>query len=295
MRFIKYLCFACLPCFIWLTACTNIQSSRTLVVAHRGASGYLPEHTLEAYAAAYFMGADLIEPDLVATRDGYIICFHDLYLERVTDVENKFPNRMRSDGHWYAIDFDMSEIQSLTVQGRGDQPWDGFQIPTFEQMLSLIDRLNQQTGGSVGVIPELKDPAFHADEGVNLAYQAIEIVEQTGWDQRECFIQCFQPDTLIALHEQFGNRFALVQLISDIDNVPSLENIAVYATGVGPSRKVIDADPSFVERAQALGLVVIPYTFNNDPDTLDQYIHSYGVDGVFANYPELAKSIVVNP
>ena len=142
------------------------------------------------------------------------------------------------------------------------------------------------------MIPELKDPAFHSDEGVNLAYQAIEIVEQTGWDRRECFLQCFQPDTLIALHEQFGNRFALIQLISDIDNVPSLERIAEYASGIGPSRKVIDADMTLVERAQDLGLLVIPYTFNNDSDTLERYIHSYGVDGVFANYPDIALDVI---
>ncbi len=275
-----------------MTACTYTHSNRTLVVAHRGASGYLPEHTLEAYAAAYFMGADLIEPDLVATRDGHIICFHDLHLERITDVEERFPDRKRADGRWYVIDFSLSEIQTLNVQGRNDQLWDGFQIPTFGQMLSLVDRLNQQTGRSVGVIPELKDPTFHAKEGVNLTEQALKVIEQTGWDRRNCLIQCFHPDTLIALHQQFGDRFALIQLISDVDNVPSLETIAVYASGIGPSRNVIDSDPGLVERAQALGLDVIPYTFKNDPETLGRYIHTLRVDGVFANFPDLAKSIV---
>lgn len=273
-----------------LTACTPIavQERQTRVIAHRGASGYLPEHTLEAYAAAYFMGADLIEPDVIATRDGQLICMHDLHLETVTDAALRFPDRARADGHWYAIDFDLNEITSLNVHGRGDGQWEGFQIPTFEQMLVLIHRLNQQTGRRVGVVPELKDPDFHTRAGFDIASAAVSMIERTGWDTGVCMIQCFDPKTLQALHRRHGKRLSLLQLISDPEKVPSLEEIADYASGIGPSRKVIDADPEYVKRAQALGLLVFPYTFNDEPEALIRYGNDLRVDAVFANYPDIA-------
>ncbi|WP_416374910.1 glycerophosphodiester phosphodiesterase family protein, partial [Methanothrix soehngenii] len=89
-----------------------------LVIAHRGASGYLPEHTLEAYALAYGMGADYVEPDLVLTKDGVFICLHDIHLESTTNVEEVFPDRAREDGRWYAADFTLSEIKQLKVHER---------------------------------------------------------------------------------------------------------------------------------------------------------------------------------
>jgi len=89
-----------------------------IVIAHRGASGYLPEHTLEAYAMAYTMGADYIEPDLVMTADGVLICLHDIHLERTTTVEEVFPGRARADGRWYAADFSLAEIKQLNVHER---------------------------------------------------------------------------------------------------------------------------------------------------------------------------------
>lgn len=262
------------------------------VIAHRGASGYLPEHTLEAYAAAYFMGADMIEADIVSTRDGQLICLHDLYLEKVTDVAQRYPGRQRADGHWYAIDFDLDEILTLDVTGRVDQPWSGFQIATLEQMLTLVARLNAQSGGSVAVIPELKDPAFHDREGIDLATRFIDTIERLGWDNDGCYIQCFQPDTLRGLHAEHGDRFQLLQLISDPEKVPPLEEIAKYAMGIGPSRKVIDADPDIVARAHEIGLLVIPYTFQDDPAPIDEYAHTLRVDGVFANYPDIAAQVI---
>jgi len=89
-----------------------------LVIAHRGASGYLPEHTLAAYAMAYALGADFIEPDLVRTRDGAFICLHDIHLEPTTDVEDVFPDRKREDGRWYAADFDLAEVRRLGAHER---------------------------------------------------------------------------------------------------------------------------------------------------------------------------------
>ena len=132
------------------------------IIAHRGASGSIAEHTLEAYAAAYFIGADMIEPDVVATRDGHIICLHDITLERVTNVEDMYPGRARADGRWYAIDFDLSELKPLRVDGPG-QDWIGLQIPTLEEMLRMVRSLNEQHGTRIGVVPEMKKPTFHKE------------------------------------------------------------------------------------------------------------------------------------
>ncbi len=276
-----------------LGACSQQgREVKTRVIAHRGASGYLPEHTLEAYAAAYFMGADMIEPDVVSTRDRVLICFHDVYLEKVTDVESRFPDRRRADGHWYAIDFDYAELAGLTVTGRGDVAWDGFHIPTFDQFLSLIGRLNEQTGRSVWVVPEIKQPMFHKREGVDVTRMTIDALLRHRWDESRVIIQCFDEETLISLHGEYGERYQLLQLFSKVEDVPPLEDIGGYAWGIGPSRKVIDADPSVVRRAQALGMRVVPYTFRDEPEELREYVETHGVDAVFTDYADRALRVM---
>lgn len=276
-----------------LGACSQQgREVKTRVIAHRGASGYLPEHTLEAYAAAYFMGADMIEPDVVSTRDRVLICFHDVYLEKVTDVESRFPDRRRADGHWYAIDFDYAELAGLTVTGRGDVAWDGFHIPTFDQFLSLIGRLNEQTGRSVWVVPEIKQPMFHKREGVDVTRMTIDALLRHRWDESRVIIQCFDEETLISLHGEYGERYQLLQLFSKVEDVPPLEEIGGYAWGIGPSRKVIDADPSVVRRAQALGMRVVPYTFRDEPEELREYVETHGVDAVFTDYADRALRVM---
>ena len=275
-----------------LGACSQQgREVKTRVIAHRGASGYLPEHTLEAYAAAYFMGADMIEPDVVSTRDRVLICFHDVYLEKVTDVESRFPDRRRADGHWYAIDFDYAELAGLTVTGRGDVAWDGFHIPTFDQFLSLIGRLNEQTGRRVWVVPEIKQPIFHKREGVDVTRMTIDALLRHRWDESRVIIQCFDEETLISLHGEYGERYQLLQLFSKVEDVPPLEEIGGYAWGIGPSRKVIDADPSVVRRAQVLGMRVVPYTFRDEPEELREYVETHGVDAVFTDYADRALRV----
>src|SRR5690606_29927835 len=117
-----------------------------VVIAHRGASGYLPEHTLAAYAMGYAMGADYIEPDLVLTKDKHFICLHDIHLEATTNVEEVFPDRRRDDGKWYAADFTLAEIKTLEAQerikGRFPQGHSPLGVPTFEEMVELVQGLN---------------------------------------------------------------------------------------------------------------------------------------------------------
>lgn len=261
-----------------------------LVIAHRGASGHLPEHTLEAYTAAYFMGADMIEPDLVATRDGHLVCVHDLNLEEVTDVAAVFPDRSREDGHWYAIDFDLSEIKTLTVTGR-DGEWAGTQVPTFAEMLALIRRLNAATGRSVGVIPELKQPEFHAEEGADLVESVLATLEQEGWDDDRIILQCFHAPTLKRLREDVRCRARLLYLTSETITSEHIAKVRPYVDAIGPSRKVIDEDPTLIKRAKTFGLLVIPYTFKDEPKPMNQYMREYGVDGLFTDFPLTAVEV----
>ena len=151
-----------------------------IVIAHRGASGYLPEHSLPAKAMAHAMGADFIEQDLVLTRDNRLVVLHDLYLDAVTDVARVFPDRGRPDGHFYAIDFTLAELRRLALterlvieDGRSQPRFPGrfppgqssFRISTFEEEIELIQGLNRSTGRNVGLYPEIKSPAFHRHEG----------------------------------------------------------------------------------------------------------------------------------
>jgi glycerophosphoryl diester phosphodiesterase len=128
------------------------------VIAHRGASGYLPEHTLEAVAMAYAMGADYLEQDVVLTKDDHAIVLHDIHLEAVTNVAQVFPRRARSDGRYYAIDFTLAEIKALQVHERIALPagaavypkrfpvgWSRFEIPTLEEEITLVQGLNKST------------------------------------------------------------------------------------------------------------------------------------------------------
>src|SRR5688572_10121230 len=153
-----------------------------LVIAHRGASGYLPEHTLEAKALAYGLGADFLEQDVVATRDSQLVVLHDLHLDDVTDVALRFPERCRADGRHYVIDFDLAELQRLTVSERrgagaaaarfpGRFPLDkgAFRIATLDQELDLIEGLNRSMRRNVGIYPEIKHPQWHREQGIDLA------------------------------------------------------------------------------------------------------------------------------
>ena len=153
-----------------------------IVIAHRGASGYLPEHTLAAKALAYGLGADFLEQDVVATRDGALVVLHDLHLDDVSDVARRFTGRQRADGRHYVIDFGLAELQTLRLFERrlpgstaprypdrfpADVPVAG--ITTLADELRLVQGLNKSMRREVGIYPEIKEPAWHRRHGVDLA------------------------------------------------------------------------------------------------------------------------------
>src|SRR5688500_1899970 len=162
---------------------------KSLVIAHRGASGYLPEHTIAAKAYAHALGADFIEQDLVLSKDDVPIVIHDIYVDTVTDVAKRFPNRKRADGRYYVLDFTVAELKQLRVSERFDARTGGrvfprrfpaqqssFQLSTFEEELQLIQGLNRSTGRVAGIYPEIKQPKWHNVQGRDISRVVLAIL-----------------------------------------------------------------------------------------------------------------------
>ncbi len=193
----------------------TLNGQDPLVIAHRGASGDFPEHTLEAYRAAIAAGADFIEPDLVTTSDGVLIARHEPMLDDTTNVAEVFgPERQSTkllDGFevtaYFAEDFTLEEIKQLrAVQSRDfrDPNFDGlFEIPTFQEVIELLQEVEAQTGVQVGIYPETKHPTFFDQQGLSLEEPLIETLQATGFtDPSRIFIQSFEFQNLIELQGQ---------------------------------------------------------------------------------------------
>ena len=303
---------------------------RRIVIAHRGASGYLPEHTLEAVAVAHAMGADYLEQDVVLTRDGVPIVLHDIHLETVTDVASRFPERKREDGRYYAIDFTLAEVKQLRVHertslGSGQPVFPGrfplgaasFAIPTLEEELQLVRGLNKSTGREAGVYPEIKEPAWHRKQGRDISPIVLELLARYGYKTKadRVYLQCFDFDEVRRIRGELGYRGRLVQLIGDTPDFnrlrtpAGLKEVARVADGIGPPlQQVISGRTAeghqvtdLVRDAHAAGLVVHAYTFRADalPDfaaSMEELLRAFfdvaQVDGVFADQPDRAVAYV---
>ncbi|AMO48016.1 Glycerophosphoryl diester phosphodiesterase GlpQ [Enterobacter sp. FY-07] len=213
-------------------------AAEQIVIAHRGASGYLPEHTLPAKAMAYAQGADYLEQDLVMTKDDHLVVLHDHYLDRVTDVAERFPDRARKDGRFYAIDFTLDEIRSLKFtegfeleKGKKVQVFPGrfpmgksdFRIHTFEEEIEFVQGLNHSTGKNIGIYPEIKAPWFHHQEGKDIAAKTLDVLKKYGYTSKQdkVYLQCFDANELKRIKHELepkrGMDLNLVQLIAYTD------------------------------------------------------------------------------
>lgn len=279
-----------------------------IVVAHRGASAYLPEHTLAAYAMAHAQGADFIEPDVVLTRDGVPVCLHDLWLETTTNVAARFPDRKRKDGHWYAIDFDLEEIRSLDVYGRVPaarrEKLAGFRVATLEELILLVQELNRTTKRSVGLLVESKAPGFHLKEGKPLEGSLLVMLTKHGHEGPDALtpIQCFEADHLKRLRFEHKSRLPLMFLTSRKLSDAEMDDVATYGSGVNPNRGVIELtagqpvdDNAFVKAAHRRNLKVFVWTFNDEEPTMRRFLRDYGVDGVIVNNPDVGSRAVAAP
>jgi glycerophosphoryl diester phosphodiesterase len=218
------------------------QLPHPLVIGHRGASGYLPEHTLESYTRAIELGADFIEPDLVSTKDGVLITRHEPNMIATTDVADhpEFANRRKTikvdgadDTGFFASDFTLAEIKTLRAKqafADRDQSHNGkYQIPTFEEVLTLAQAKAQEKGRTIGVYPETKHPTWHSEQGLPLEDKLLAALDKAGWNKADSpvFIQSFEQANLKALRAR--TRVRLVQLVDANDVDPKTGEITFAA------------------------------------------------------------------
>jgi glycerophosphoryl diester phosphodiesterase len=276
---------------------TAVSTGGKVILAHRGASGYLPEHTLEAYALAYSMGADYIEPDVVLSKDGVLVCSHDVHLGQTTDVAQRFPDRDRADGKFYCLDFTLAELKSLRAKGRNDPAEPGYQMATLEEMLTMIRRLNARTGRTVGTIPEPKEPRWHREQGRPIEKPLLEMYARFGFSRRgdPVIVQCFELESLRRMRRELKSDLRMVLVTGAAPDDKTLDEVAAFADGVGPARTLIEDreqhcvdDNSLVKRIHARGLKVYPYTFSTDEAQTRRFFWAYGVDGLFSDNPDVA-------
>ncbi len=281
---------------------------RPIIIAHRGASGLRPEHTLAAYELAIDLGADFIEPDLVSTKDGVLIARHENEISGTTNIAEhpEFVNRKTTkiiDGQtvsgWFAEDFTLAEIKTLRAKERlpfRDRAFDGqFPIPTFQEIIDLAKCKSDETGRTIGIYPETKHPTFFDAIGLSLEEPLVEILHANGYNKADdrIFIQSFETTNLKQLDKM--TNLPLIQLLSntgkpydlaitndfrtykDMTSPDELAKIAEYADGIGPDKRmIVPVDEngillqptSLIQNAHAVGLLVHPYTFRNEAQYL---------------------------
>lgn len=297
-------------------ALAAVADAQPIVIAHRGASGYLPEHTLEAKAMAHAMGADFLEQDIVLTKDDVPVVMHDIYLDTISDVAQRFPDRHRENGRFYALDFTLAEIKQLHATERfsektGKQVYpkrfpkdaSSFQIPTLEEELQLIEGLNNSTGRIAGIYPEIKQPKWHRSEGHDISAIVLPILKKHGYATKSdpCFLQCFELEEVKRIRRELGWQGRLVFLMGSFKKGEKVEtekatlaDVASVADGIGPS-----ISPDIVRlamEAHEAGLIVHPYTLRIDDlpkwtKSTDELLHTLfdeaKVDGLFTDFPDV--------
>jgi len=311
----------------------NIKMPCPAIIAHRGACGYLPEHTLPAVELAHTLGADYIEQDVVLTSDGIPIVLHDVTLELTTNVAALFPERHRDDGLFYAIDFTLEEIKTLNAHERTDSHgnpvfpgrYSGtgveFKVPTLAEEIETVDGLNAASGKRTGVYIELKRPEFHEQEGADIYQAALDVLtvfNRLG-KSAETVIQCFDPETLKRFAREGIFKGPLVQLVltesianwrgdfEGMQTMSGLEQVAQYAHGIGPDVNLLEnmsGGPSeMVVAAKKLGLFLHPYTLRADSESIPgvnfEALHKklfkdLEVDGAFTDFADQTRELLIH-
>lgn len=323
------------------------------MIAHRGASGYRPEHTLEAYWLAIELGADFIEPDLVSTKDGVLVARHENEISGTTDVADRLEFAARRttktiDGGavegWFTEDFTLAELKTLRARERLPQlrgtVHDGrYEIPTLDEIVALAKAESAARGREIGIYPETKHPTYFQSIGLGMEEPLVEALDAAGWREASApvFIQSFETANLRRLREMTGVRLILLieaagrpydfvvsgdpRAYDDLLTPAGLAEVAAYAQGIGPHKdRVIPRDASgrlgaptsLVADAHAAGLAVHPWTFRAENHFLPAELRAgdpsdpafparhgdlvaeiaaflaAGVDGVFADFPDVA-------
>ncbi len=277
---------------------------RKQAIAHRGASGYAPEHTTAAYKLAMDQKVDFVEPDLAVSKDNVLFCMHDDTLERTTNVAELFPDRVstgyqtRQPGkHWLANDFTMAELKRLDA-GKWFKPeFTGQRLLTFQEMIDLV-----RARPGFGIYPELKSPELYKSRGIDQEKLFVEIVKKNGLEKPESLkkfpviIQSFDEEAIrrVAVDLPTIPRVFLTSKDEDVTEA-RIRELAKFATGLAPEKFVIARHPELVARAHAAKLTVTSWTFKADDKEMKfptvkaemtHFLYDLGIDALFTNNPD---------
>lgn len=292
-------------------------SERPIVIAHRGASGYRPEHTLSGYQLAIDQGADYIEPDLVMTKDGYLVARHDVYLSGSTNVADLpvYKDRKRTFAgrdDWFVFDFTLSELRTLRTRqprpSRG-RDYDGAeQVPTFDEIIDFVIEQNK-TGRTVGLYPEMKHPQAFLEAGLNPTPRLVQGLARLKAAGVPVYVQCFELPYLETLAGLFDARY--IYLVEGVEKGGKayppegldLKALPSFVSGIGAYKALIldkkGAFTDFASAVKAAGLQLHVWTLRNDDvgrgyGSISSELEAYygaGVDGVFADFPDTAIKV----
>lgn len=290
-----------------MVLCTSflLAENPKILVAHRGASAYAPEHTVAAYRLALLQGADFVEQDLHVTSDGVLVCRHDLTLERTTNVEALYPNRFRREEggstqeiHWYIDDFTLAELKKLDAGSWFDGKFADSKILTFAEAVEIVK-------GKAGIYPELKDPEYYQERGIDIAALFVDELKQLGLGRPDedpstpVIVQCFSPKTLKKLKKigcAHTMTFLVNRSLADWLSPGKIGEIASFANGIGPDKNLLYEDPGIISRAREAGLTVTPYTFRalsfpegfpSVTEEMRYVLDELGADALFTDNPDL--------
>lgn len=290
---------------------TFAQSSKKILVAHRGASAYAPEHTMASYRLAIEQKADFVEQDLQITKDGVLVCMHDLTMERTTDVEEVFPDRFKQDisedqqpgaqsaKHWYVSDFTLAEIKRLDAGSWKGEKFKGERVPTWQEAIDFVR-------GKAGLYPETKAPEVYGKRGFDMEKLLMDSLKKNKLDRpgadakTPIIIQSFSDASLRKLRDAHKTKLPLIFLIHDDPQKKwltesGLKTVKGFADGIGPNKTLIEREPKLVQWAHAAGLTVTPYTFRSAMtgkykdvrEEMTQFLYTLGVDALFTDNPDM--------
>lgn len=299
---------------------------KPLVIGHRGASALRPEHTLASYQKAIDDGADVIEPDLVSTKDGVLVARHENNIAGTTNVAElpQFADRKRIkviDGEriegWFTEDFTLAELKSMRARERipNLRPYnaklnDQFEIPTFDEILKLVEQAASKRGSAIGIYPELKHPSYFRGIGLPLEEKLASALQGNAYAKTApIYVQSFEVSPLRSMKRLLGASMPnvrIVQLIGNARGRPAdwrlsgdtrtyaamltplgLREVATYANGIGPEKNLViprdaqgnlGAPTQLVAHAHAAGLIVHPYTFRPENSFLPRSLRAPGDD-----------------
>lgn len=317
-----------------------------IIIGHRGASGYRPEHTLAAYELAIALGADYIEPDLVITKDGILIARHENEISATTDItiHPEFAHLRTSkvvDGEmkigWFTEDFTLAELKTLKAKERIPQlrpqntVYDGlFAIPTLQEIIDLAKHNSAAIGRDIGIYPETKHPSYFQSIGLSLEEPLLAVLQANGYQEKNAsvYIQSFEVSNLkylsaktnlplVQLLNEHGQPYDFLvsgdsRMYADLVTRSGLAEIAEYAQVIGVNKNLLiprdsygklRSPTSLLYEAHACALLVHAWTFRNEdcflpldfqgnPQGEYELFFSLGVDGVFSDFPDIARGMV---